>query len=95
MAYVISHFYEGGTEAQYNAVLDAVHPSEGLPAGQLYHVAGPADGGWLIVAVWDSQASFDSFVNDTLMPTLQKGVDGGFAGPPQQRAAEVANEVKA
>ena len=70
MAYVISHFYEGGTEAQYNAVLDAVHPSEGLPAGQLYHVAGPADGGWLIVAVWDSQASFDSFVNDTLMPTL-------------------------
>ncbi len=95
MAYVISHFYEGGTEPQYQAVLDAVHPSNGLPAGQLYHVAGPADGGWLVVAVWDSKASFDSFVNDMLMPALQKGVDGGFAGPPQERAAEVANEVKA
>jgi heme-degrading monooxygenase HmoA len=95
MAYVISHFYEGGTEDQYNAVLGEVHPSEGLPAGQRYHLAGPADGGWLVVAVWDSQESFDTFVNDTLMPALSKGVEGGFAGPPQQRAATVSNEVKA
>ncbi len=94
MAYMISHFYAGGTEQQYQAVLDAAHPAEGLPAGQLYHVAGPAEGGWLIVAVWDSKDSFDSFVRDTLMPALQD-VDGGFAGPPEQRAAEVANEVKA
>ena len=94
MAYVISHFYEGGTEAQYQAVIDAVHPSTGLPAGQLHHLAGPAEDGWLIVAIWDSKSSFDAFVQDTLMPALQKGVDGGFAGPPQERAAEVANEVK-
>jgi hypothetical protein len=95
MTYMISHFYEGGTEAQYQAVVAAVHPRDGLPAGQLHHLAAPVDGGFLIVAVWDSKASFDAFVKDTLMPALQAGVEGGFAGPPQERAGEVTNELKA
>lgn len=94
MAFLITHFYEGGTAEQYEAVVDAVHPPGGLPAGQVYHAAGPTDGGWLIAAVWDSQDSFDRFVNESLMPALQK-VKGGFAGPPQQRAAEVSNLVTA
>lgn len=94
MAFLIRHFYEGGTAEQYEAVVDAVHPPGGLPAGQVYHAAGPTDGGWLIAAVWDSQDSFDRFVTETLMPALQK-VKGGFAGPPQQRAAEVSNLLTA
>ena len=95
MAFLISHFYEGGTAEQYEAVLSAAHPGPGkLPAGQVYHAAGPTEGGWLIVAVWDSKDSFDQFVSDTLMPALQ-GTTGGFAGPPQQRTAEVTNLVTA
>ena len=88
MAYLITHFYEGGTKSQYDAVVAAVHPPGGLPAGQVYHAAGPTDGGWLIAAVWDNQASFDNFVEKDLMPALQS-LDGGFAGPPQQRACDV------
>lgn len=94
MAFLITHFYEGGTADQYQAVLDAAHPSGGLPAGQTYHAAGPTDGGWLIIAVWDSEASFDTFVNDVLMPALQT-TTGGFAGPPQQRTAEISNLLTA
>jgi hypothetical protein len=94
MAFLISHYYEGGTADQYEAVVKAVHPPDGLPAGQVYHAAGPTDDGWLIVAVWDSKATFDRFLADTLMPTLPK-VAGGFAGPPQERSAEVANLVTA
>lgn len=92
MTYMISHYYEGGTEEQYRATLKAVHPAEGLPSGQIYHAAGPAEGGWLVVAIWDSKESNDRFIEDTLMPTLPK-VEGGFQGIPQQRAAEVANLV--
>jgi hypothetical protein len=88
MADVISHFYDGGSADQYEATRDAVHPVGGLPAGQVYHAAGPTDGGWLIVAVWDSKESCDRFITETLMPTLPT-VEGGFAGPPQERAAEV------
>jgi hypothetical protein len=94
MAFLITHFYEGGTAGQYQAVLDAAHPGGNLPAGQLYHAAGPTDGGWLIAAVWDSEASFDKFVSETLMPSLQS-VAGGFSGPPEQRKAEVTNLVTA
>ena len=94
MAFLITHFYEGGTKQQYQAVLAAAHPGDGLPPGQTYHAAGPTEGGWLIVAVWDSQAAFDTFLHDTLLPSLQN-VSGGFAGPPQERTAEVANLVTA
>lgn len=66
-----THFYEGGTAEQYQVVLGAAHPGGKLPAGQQYHAAGPTDGGWLIAAVWESEASFDKFVSDTLMPALQ------------------------
>jgi len=94
MAYVISHFFEGGTAEQYQAVLEVAHPAVGLPAGQQFHAAGPTDGGWLVVALWDTKESYDSFVGSTLMPALQT-TKGAFAGPPEERAAEVANLVKA
>lgn len=92
MAFLITHFYEGGTATQYEAVLGAAHPGEALPAGQVYHAAGPTDGGWLVVAVWDSRESCETFVQNTLLPALQN-LEGGFAGPPQERTAEVANLV--
>ena len=40
MTYLITHFYEGGTRDQYDAVVGVVHPPGGLPAGQVYHAAG-------------------------------------------------------
>lgn len=90
MAYLITHFYENGTEDQYNAVRDVVHPASGLPEGQTYHAAGPTDGGFLVVAVWTSKDANDRFINNVLMPALPK-VSGGFTNPPQQRTAELVN----
>jgi hypothetical protein len=92
MAFLITHFYEGGTAEQYHVVLDAAHPGGRIPAGQVYHAAGPTEGGWLIAAVWDSEDSFKKFVGETLMPALHTST-GGFASAPQQRTAEVANLV--
>jgi hypothetical protein len=94
MAYLITHFYDGGNAGQYQAAIAAVHPPAGLPAGQVYHAAGPCDGGWLIASVWDSKASCDRFVTEILLPTLPT-VEGGFAGPPHERAAEVAYLITA
>ena len=91
--FLITHFYPGGTADQYATVLQAAHPGGELPPGQVYHAAGPTDGGWLITAVWDTKASFDRFVAETLLPALA-GVEGGFAGPPQQQSAEIANLVQ-
>ena len=93
MAYGIIHQFAGGTEDQYRASLAAVHPSDGsLPEGQIFHVGGPSDDGWVIVAIHESKESWENFRDNTLMPRLQAGVEGGFQGPPQETAFEVSNQ---
>ncbi len=89
MAVLLTHFWPDATEEQYRVVLAAVHPPSGLPAGQLYHAAGPTEGGYLVAAVWDSKESADSFVSDVLMASMP--VKGGFEGQPEERVAEISN----
>ena len=89
MPYLLTHFWPGWTEDQYRATLAAVHPSDGLPAGQISHAAGPTDGGYLISVLWDSKESSDRFLSETLLPAMP--VEGGFDGQPEERGAEVAN----
>jgi hypothetical protein len=89
MAYLLTHFWPGASEEQYRAMIAVVHPPGGLPEGQVYHAAGPTEGGILIAAVWDSKESADRFVSDVLMASMP--VEGGFTGRPEERAAEVSN----
>ena len=92
MAYGIIHFFAGGTREQYDASLAAVHPDrKTLPTGQMYHAAGPSAGGWTIVAIHESKASWERFRDDVLMPRLKQGVPGGFTSHPQETAFEVYN----
>ena len=96
MAYGVVHHFAGGTKEQYEASLAAVHPSEGgLPEGQLFHAAGPSAGGWTIVAVHESQRSWERFRDSVLMPKMAAGIEGGFTVPPQETSFEVYNEVTA
>jgi hypothetical protein len=90
MPYGVVHHFPGGTEEQYKASVGAVHPGlDELPPGQVFHVAGPSDGGWTIVAVHDSRESWEQFRDDTLMPRMQQGIEGGFASPPEETAFDV------
>ena len=89
MAYILTHFWPGATEEQYRDEVAAVHPKGGLPKGQLHHAAGAVDGGVLIVAIWDSKESSDSFVADVLMSHVPE--PGGFSGQPEERGAEAFN----
>jgi hypothetical protein len=94
VAYGVVHKFAGGTKAQYEASIAAVHPADGLPAGQLYHVAGPSADGWTIVAVHTSKQDWEAFRDGTLMPRMQAGIDGGFTSPPEETGFEIANEVR-
>ncbi|WP_020652042.1 hypothetical protein [Massilia niastensis] len=92
MAYGITHFYPGGTKEQYEASIAALHPSrESLPKGQVFHAAGPSLGGWMVVAVHDTKASWEQFRDEILMPRLAQGIHGGFTTSPQETAFEVHN----
>ena len=95
MPYAVVHQFPGGTKEQYEASIAAVHPSRSsLPKGQIFHAAGPSAGGWTIMAVHESKDSWEQFRDGTLVPQMQKGIKGGFAGPPQETAFEVYNLQK-
>ena len=93
MAYGIVHRFPGGTQEQYEASIAAVHPNDGsLPEGQISHVAGPSADGWTIVAIHDSQESWERFRDETLMPRMSEGIEGGFSTPPEETTFPVYNQ---
>jgi hypothetical protein len=90
MPYGIVHHFPGGTQEQYEASIAAVHPRDGsLPEGQIFHAAGPSPGGWTIMAVHDSQESWERFRDGTLMPRFQEGIQGGFTALPEETTVDV------
>ncbi len=92
MAYGVIHFFPGGTQSQYDKTVGEVHPAGGgLPAGQLFHAAGASEGGWTIVAVHDSKDGWEKFRDGTLVPRMQKGIEGGFETPPEESGFEIHN----
>jgi len=90
MAFAVVHHFPGGTKANYEASISAVHPPNGLPAGQIFHAAGASPDGWTIVAVHESKESWEQFRDAILMPRMQAGIEGGFASPPQETEIEVS-----
>jgi hypothetical protein len=90
MAYGVVHHFPGGSKEQYEASIAAVHPGpDQLPAGQIFHAAGPSSGGWTIIAVHESQKSWERFRDGILMPRMQEGIEGGFAQPPQETTIDL------
>lgn len=86
----VVHFFPAGTAEQYEASIAAVHPAGGqLPAGQLFHAAGATAGGWTIMAVHETQESWEQFRDTILLPRMQQGIEGGFTSPPQETTIDV------
>ena len=94
MAYGVVHHFKGGTQEQYDTSIAAVHPPGGLPAGQVFHMAGPSAEGWTIVAVHDSRASWETFRDTVLGPRLQEGIPGGLEPPSEEITFEIATETR-
>jgi hypothetical protein len=95
MNYGVTHFFPGGTKENYEATIAAVHPAKGvLPKGQIFHAAGPTAGGWQVVAIHDSKESWEKFRDGILLPTMGKGIKGGFTSPPTETAFSIYNMVK-
>jgi hypothetical protein len=63
--------WQGVTQAQYDAVLEELGLTHKTPPGGVFHVAGPTDGGWRVVDVWESPEIFEAFLQTRLGPVLQ------------------------
>ena len=69
----------GATQEQYDQVVEALRGQ--TAEGRIFHVAGPMEGGWRVVDVWESQEAVDTFFQEQLGPALQEA--GIAAAPPQ------------
>ncbi len=63
-----------GTRAGGNAALDQRVMQEvgGPPPGALLRLAGPTKDGWRVLSVWESEAVFEAFKKEKLLPAFQR-----------------------
>jgi hypothetical protein len=59
-------------EGYERIVKEQGHRTGELPAGCTAHFAGPADGGWRVIAVWDSAEQVAEFGRSVLAPAMQR-----------------------
>jgi hypothetical protein len=97
MAWVqIQKAQEMGWEA-YEQVARAVGADENPPDGLIIHAAGEQPNGkWLSVDVWESEAAYERFREERLMPAVRQmlGDEAADAGPPPQESFEAKHVVK-
>ena len=62
MAIAVMQDFPGGTQAQYDQVTAQLDLGGHSPKGNLYHIAGPIEGGWRVVDVWESQDALNAFM---------------------------------
>jgi len=74
------HWPEVHTE-MYDKARAGVHWEEDRPDGAVFHVAWIADDGFHVLDVWESQAAFETFAEQRLMPVVKGEL--GFPGEPQ------------
>jgi hypothetical protein len=93
MAFGITNKFKGGTREQYDRTAAVVRPPDGLPEGEHHHFAGPTPDGWIVVAIYESQESWERFREEKLLPGLQEVGEKGLPGPPEETTFEVEVEV--
>jgi hypothetical protein len=69
----------GMTREQYDQVVETLRGQ--TTEGRIFHVAGPMEGGWRVVDVWESQEAVNKFFQELLGPALEAA--GIAATPPQ------------
>jgi hypothetical protein len=80
----------------YERVNEAIGVDDNPPDGLIVHAAGEVDGRWLLVDIWESQAAFEKFRDERLMPAVVQvlGQEAVDAGPPPTESFEVKHMVK-
>jgi hypothetical protein len=81
MAIVVVNEIEGGDQDLYDRVNPKVMPDGTLPVGCQAHIAGPVEGGWRVISVWDSEETFQQFRDDTLIPAMREAGDEDRIAP--------------
>ena len=86
--------FDGGTQAQYDAIHSGLGIDEDPPDGLIFHSAGPIEAGWGVIDVWESRGQFDRFIEGRLVPRLKEAGSEGFQAPPDIKEFPVHHYTK-
>ena len=78
--------------ANYDMISERLGAKDDPPKGLLMHSAGHTGEAFRIFEVWETQADFDVFIVERLMPVLQKAT-GSVTTPPQVTIYELRNYI--
>jgi hypothetical protein len=62
----------GGSSALDAVLTEAWGLATSPPAGNLLRMAGPVDGGWRVVSLWESREQFETFLEERLHVSLEE-----------------------
>jgi heme-degrading monooxygenase HmoA len=96
MTWVLIQKAQEASWADYERVAQTVGVDDSPPEGLIVHAAGEENGKWRSVEVWESQAAYEKFREERLMPAVRQamGEEAVSAGPPPQESFEVKHLVK-
>jgi len=85
MAVTILYQIPGLTQDQYDQIIENLQSGGITAQGRIYHVAGPMEGGWQVIDVFESQEAFERFIGGgrdvgpvTVLHANAPGVSGYF-----------------
>ncbi len=81
MTVVVVSEVEGGNQDFFDEVSGKAMPGAQLPDGCQVQIAGPIEGGWRVITVWDSEGQYEQFRNDKLVPALREAGEGDRIAP--------------
>lgn len=91
MAIAIVADFPGGSQDRYDAVIADLDLEREPADGLIVHAAGPIEGGWRVIDVWESQQEADRFVQGRLQQALERA---GATDPPQVTVTPLHNLVR-
>ena len=89
MAVTVLYQIPGLTQEKYNRIIEEFQAGGINTPGRVFHVAGPMEGGWQVVDVFESQQAFEQFIGGGLAPVMQKLE----IAPPPLKISPVSNMI--
>ena len=84
MAFMRLAFFPNGSEDHWGAVVAEVGDVS-PPVARRAFAAGPAEGGWQVMQLWDSRADLEQFNDEVFLPAMLRLGERGFPQPPKIR----------
>lgn len=94
MAIAIIVEIPGGTREQYDRVNEAMGLKDAeAPPGQIIHFAGPTEGSWIVIDVWESREAYEAHIAERGERGREAVREAGLP-PYSHREFEVYNLIK-